>query len=148
MFKVLGSLRLILLLCCLCNVSQMLWAQKKLNLQSDAPLPTGFNLSAYTFTDSLSLQSSLQRLVLDLQQRAYLEASVDSVRYRDSSAVAWLYLGPPYRWGQLTPRGIPTDWWRNATNDLQKKKDWVLIEHPFKNRATQRSVFVEPKNKK
>jgi outer membrane protein assembly factor BamA len=122
MFKVLGSLRLILLLCCLGDVSQMLWAQKKLDLQSDAPLPAGLSLSNYTYTDSLSLQFSLQRLVLDLQQRAYLEASVDSIRYRDSSAVAWLHLGPTYRWGQLSPRGIPADWWRNATNELQKKK--------------------------
>lgn len=122
MFKVLDSLRLILLLCCLCDVSQMLWAQKKLNLQSDAPLPADFNLSAYTYTDSLSLHSSIQRLVFDLQQRAYLEASVDSVTYRDSSALAWLHLGLPYRWGQLVPRGIPPDWWRSAAADLVKKK--------------------------
>lgn len=122
MFKVLGFLRWILLLCCVCDVCAGLWAQKKLQIQSDQPLPSDLNLNTYLYTDSLSLQNSLQNLLLDLRQRAYLEASIDSVTYRDSSAMAWLYLGTPYAWEKLLPVGIPPEWWREVQQSLLKKK--------------------------
>lgn len=122
MFKVLGFLRWILLLCCLCDVCPGLWAQKKLQIQSDQPLPSDLNLKAYTYSDSLSLQNTLQNLLLDLRQRAYLEASIDSVIYRDSSAMAWLHLGSPYAWEKLRPVGIPPEWWREVQQSLLKKK--------------------------
>lgn len=122
MFKVLGFLRWILLLCCVCDVCGGLWAQKKLQIQSAQPLPSDLNLNTYLYTDSLSLQNSLKNLLLDLRQRAYLEASIDSVIYRDSSARAWLHLGMPYAWDKLLPVGIPPEWWREAQQSLLKKK--------------------------
>jgi len=122
MFKVLGLSRWILLLCCLCDVYSGLWAQKKLQIQSDQALPADLNLNTFQYTDSLSLQNSLQNLLQALRQHAYLEASVDSVTYRDSSAFAWLHLGTPYTWQKLIPVGIPPDWWRSVEQEIMKKK--------------------------
>lgn len=122
MFKVLGLSRWILLLCCICDVCPGLWAQKKLQIHSSQALPADLNLNAFQYTDSLSLQKKLQNLLQELRQRAYLEASIDSVTYRDSSALAWVHLGNPYAWKKLIPVGIPPDWWRSVEQEVLKKK--------------------------
>lgn len=122
MFKVLALSRWILLLCCLCDVYSGLWAQKKLQIQSDQALPADLNLNTFQYTDSLSLQNSLQNLLQALRQRAYLEASIDSITYSDSSALAWVHLGRFYAWEKLIPVGIPPDWWRSVEQEIMKKK--------------------------
>ena len=118
-------MRIILLLCCFSDVSAALFAQKTLNIRSILPLPSSLNATAYGYTDSLSLQNSLQRLISDLQQRAYLEASVDSLTYQDSIAQAWLHLGPAYRWARLRTNDIPSEWRRNTDAHLRSKGGWV-----------------------
>jgi outer membrane protein assembly factor BamA len=125
MFKVLALTRIFLLLCCVCDVSQTLFAQKKLNIVSPSTLPTGINAASYTYTDSVSLNNSLLRLVSDLHQRAYLEASVDSTGLRDSILQVWLHLGPPYQWGSLKLEGIPAEWTQGANAILRSKKSMI-----------------------
>jgi hypothetical protein len=125
MFKVLALMRIFLLLCCVCDVSQTLFAQKNLNILSSSTLPTGINAASYTYTDSLSLHKSLLRLVSDLHQRAYLEASVDSTALRDSILQVWLHLGPPYQWGSLKLEGIPAEWTQGANAILRSKKSMI-----------------------
>jgi outer membrane translocation and assembly module TamA len=125
MFKVWERIRWFLLICCLGDVSTALFAQKTLRIQADGALPKNLNLSQYTYTDSTSLRSAYRRLLQDLQQLAYLEASLDSLGYRDSLAYVWLHLGPVYRWGNLHAEHIPAEWWRNAQQEFRKKTSWV-----------------------
>ncbi len=60
--------------------------------------------------DSLALLSELQRITLELQQNAYLEASFDTVAFQDSLAMAFLHLGPQYEWVALTDGNVGEAW--------------------------------------
>lgn len=53
------------------------------------------------FSDSLAVVSALQRILYQLQEQSYLEASVDNLEKRDSVFYAFLHVGDPYEWAAL-----------------------------------------------
>ena len=60
------------------------------------------NITAKTsFPDSLQLVQELEKIVKQLHARTYLEASVDSLCWHDSTAMAQMHIGPPYHWVSL-----------------------------------------------
>jgi outer membrane protein assembly factor BamA len=52
-------------------------------------------------SDSMAFYRSLRDAQEKILQEGYLEASVDSLQVRDSSATVWWHSGPVYRWGML-----------------------------------------------
>ena len=54
-----------------------------------------------TFSDSLALQAELKSVLSQLQNQAFLEASVDTLVRQDSMFTAFLHIGQPYRWALL-----------------------------------------------
>ncbi len=60
--------------------------------------------------DSLGLINELRRITNELHQRAYLEASVDTIAMKDSLAIAFLHLGPQYEWMALTDGNVGEAW--------------------------------------
>ena len=50
-----------------------------------------------SFQDSIDIEIYLQDLISELHSAAYLAASIDSLNYSDSMAVAYLYTGRQYR---------------------------------------------------
>jgi len=54
-----------------------------------------------TFSDSLALQAELKSVLSQLQNQAFLEASVDTLVRQDSIFTAFLHTGQPYRWALL-----------------------------------------------
>lgn len=54
-----------------------------------------------TFSDTLSLYDQLANLRLQLNGQGYLEASTDSLMWRDSTATAYFHLGNQYKWAFL-----------------------------------------------
>lgn len=67
------------------------------------------------FPDRITLDGALANLIDQLRQKAYWEASVDTlVRVRNTYA-AFLHRGPKYRWGRLHPdASIPREWLNRA----------------------------------
>ncbi|TAK37428.1 MAG: hypothetical protein EPO28_11950 [Saprospiraceae bacterium] len=60
------------------------------------------NIAAKTsFPDSLQLVQELEKIVKQLHASTCLEASVDSLCWHDSTAVAQMHIGPPYHWVSL-----------------------------------------------
>lgn len=59
-----------------------------------------------TFTDSAGLRNGLNELLQQLHSQSYLEASVDTLVRRDSLFIAFLHLGPAYRWAALSNGNI------------------------------------------
>ena len=53
------------------------------------------------FPDSLSVISTLQRIIFQLQEQSYLEASIDNLERRDSIFYAFLTVGNPYNLASL-----------------------------------------------
>ncbi len=58
------------------------------------------------YPDSVALIDGLRKAVDELHARAYLEASVDTLVRKDTTFVAFLHLGPAYRWARLAPGNI------------------------------------------
>lgn len=56
--------------------------------------------------DTLSVQSTIKQILLDLQGQSYLEASVDSLVIKDSLHHAYLHIGASYQWMQLSNGNI------------------------------------------
>lgn len=54
-----------------------------------------------TFSDSLALQAELKSVLSQLQNQAFLEASVDTLVRQDSVFTAFLHVGQVYRWALL-----------------------------------------------
>ena len=59
-----------------------------------------------TFIDSAGLRNGLNELLQQLHNQSYLEASVDTLVRRDSLFIAFLHLGPAYRWAALSNGNI------------------------------------------
>ncbi|HHB51797.1 MAG TPA: hypothetical protein ENK75_01950, partial [Saprospiraceae bacterium] len=57
--------------------------------------------------DSSQIQKELANLVFSLQEKAYAEANIDSLIYKDSTALAFLHIGQKYHWRHLSPGNIP-----------------------------------------
>lgn len=53
------------------------------------------------FADTAAIAAYLQKALNELHADAFLEASADSLVYRDSSCTAYLHLGPRYEWLEL-----------------------------------------------
>ena len=51
--------------------------------------------------DSLAAVTTLQRVILQLHEQSYLEASVDVLERRDTVFLAYLNIGDPYEWAFL-----------------------------------------------
>jgi outer membrane protein assembly factor BamA len=106
MFKLINGFRVLLLLVC----PTVLSAQYQLVLQSDQKdsLLLEEELAAErTFRDSLSVIAFLKEQVSSLHLKAYLEASVDSLTYQDSTFTAHWHMGPAYEWSLLDTELIP-----------------------------------------
>ncbi len=54
-----------------------------------------------TFPDSASAVKELKSIVFSLRDKAYLEASVDSLKIEDKTIQAFLHVGNTYRWAYL-----------------------------------------------
>ena len=61
------------------------------------------------YSDSLSTIRSLSQVILQLQGRAYLEASVEQFKWQDSTLVATLHLGAVYEWMELKNGNVEPD---------------------------------------
>ncbi len=67
------------------------------------------------FTDSLALRAALAQVQQDLQERAYWEASIDTLVRQNRVYGAFLHRGPRYRWTALRPAAdIPERWLSRA----------------------------------
>ena len=53
------------------------------------------------FPDSVAVVATLQRILFQLQEQAYLEASIDNLERRDSIFYAFLTVGDPYEMATL-----------------------------------------------
>jgi len=58
------------------------------------------------FPDSISLVGELKSILFQLQGKAYLEASVDSLAKKDSLVTAFLFVGKQYKWANLSNGNI------------------------------------------
>jgi len=75
-------------------------AQDSIRLSKELPAQRRFN-------DSLSVLAFLSEQRTALHLNAYLEASVDSLYYRDSTFFAFFHLGPKYEWAALKNGNVP-----------------------------------------
>ncbi|MBK6948349.1 MAG: BamA/TamA family outer membrane protein [Haliscomenobacter sp.] len=75
-------------------------AQERLVLYSDGPLPARVRVDSL-FSDSVTLFRGLGALLNGLQDKGYLESSLDSLSRSDSLWSAWLHVGSAYSWGSL-----------------------------------------------
>jgi len=84
--------------------SSALFAQKRITLKfnSSDPLPKAVEDLPGTYPDSLTLQNTLNDLILSLRNDAYLTASIDTLQWQNSIATAQLNIGPQYEWTSLT----------------------------------------------
>ena len=57
--------------------------------------------------DSFAVFKELENIIFQLQSKAYLEASVDTISIQDSIFVALLHIGQVYEWGSLKNGNIP-----------------------------------------
>lgn len=60
--------------------------------------------------DSLSVFSEIRGIVSRLRAEAFLEASADSIAFRDSLVYAFLHVGPPYEWARLSDGNVGPLW--------------------------------------
>lgn len=60
-----------------------------------------------SFENPALMGAFLDEKIRELHLSAFLEASIDSLRQRDSSFTAYLHLGPHYEWVQLSPDSVP-----------------------------------------
>ena len=81
-------------------------AQQRLVLYSDGPIPARVRLDSL-FPDSATLFRDLEALLNGLQDKGYLESSLDSLSSTGSLWSAWLHLGPVYFWGNLDVSAPP-----------------------------------------
>jgi outer membrane protein assembly factor BamA len=105
LFKMIRVFRNILFLFCLC--CQNLFAQSPISLQlipldkDTSFLQDNFEYSD-SFSDSISLYNELKRVLIQLNNQSFLEASFDRIEKEDSIIYAYLYIGAPYEWAKLT----------------------------------------------
>ncbi len=61
-------------------------------------------------SDSLAVYAEARKVVTRLRTEAFLEASVDSILFKDSLAYAFLHVGPQYEWAQLSDGNVGALW--------------------------------------
>ena len=59
--------------------------------------------------DSFAVFRELESIIFQLQSKAYLEASVDTISLQDSIVVALLHIGRTYKWKELKNGNIPAN---------------------------------------
>lgn len=60
--------------------------------------------------DSMAVFSEIRGIVSRLRAEAFLEASADSIAFRDSLVYAFLHVGPPYEWARLSDGNVGPLW--------------------------------------
>ncbi len=61
-------------------------------------------------TDSTQVFNELKNIVVQLQAQAYLEASIDSTAWQNSTTLAaWLHVGPAYEWATISNGNVSSD---------------------------------------
>lgn len=73
-----------------------------------------FGITKTDFKDSVLLVEELTLLQRILRNKAYLEASLDSIVWRDSTAEVFIHLGPQYSWLTLENGNLPEAYVRRA----------------------------------
>jgi outer membrane protein assembly factor BamA len=63
----------------------------------------------YSQLDSAALQVALQQIITQLQQKAYLAASVDTLFVEDSFCTAYVMVGERYEWAELKNGNVAPD---------------------------------------
>lgn len=97
--------------CCLFFIlliisSSPMWAQQQVLLKLHAfDQDTFFIKKNITYQNkhkaAITIPDELQQIVKQLHQKAYLEASIDSLSVQDSTHHAWLHVGKTYQWATL-----------------------------------------------
>ncbi|MEZ5041800.1 MAG: BamA/TamA family outer membrane protein [Saprospiraceae bacterium] len=99
------SYRLIILLisCLLAGAikAQDQWSLRILPLDQSPEWLQGQVKYSPSYPDSLSVRKGLEEVVNVLWQKAYLEASIDTIVVKDTSFLAILHVGPAYQWLSL-----------------------------------------------
>lgn len=104
------NFRLVLLLCCLLffqkGIGQNFFFLKLQPIDKEASFLKKNLKFKSAFPDSVSLTGELKSILLQLQGKAYLEASLDSLAKKDSLMTAFIFVGKQYKWANLTNGNI------------------------------------------
>jgi outer membrane protein assembly factor BamA len=99
--------------CCLITANAQVTVNYKLQLLTTAE-PADFVIDKLGFKkdklDSLAVFSEVRRVVTQLRAEAFLEASVDSLFFKDSLVYAFVHVGPQYEWAQLSDGNVGELW--------------------------------------
>ncbi|KAA3633870.1 MAG: hypothetical protein DWQ02_12410 [Bacteroidetes bacterium] len=79
--------------------------------------------------DSLAVFAEVRNLVNILRAASYLEASADSLLFRDSLAYVFLHVGPQYEWAKLSDGNVG-ELWLNQVGFRQKNYRNKLFSIP------------------
>lgn len=72
-----------------------------------------------TFPDTLSTLRELKRVIAHLQTKGYVEATLDSLRWQATNAIAYLHFGKKYEWATLKNGNVQTNFLEKIGIELE-----------------------------
>lgn len=118
------------------------YAQKGLTFRVQGSLPAEINFLRVVADRDLAYKQA-GRIITQLMNKGYLSASIDTLIYRNDSAIAMLYLGKLFKWGQVSYKFLPAAMVKQFGFD-QTKNGVVALEN-LKNAMNQTIGHFENK---